>query len=455
MAFYSHNPYTGIRHAERPAASRSEWESQLQNANEAFTYWSHRPMDARGQPLLALAHGLDREKYRLAYLCAEEMGKPLDQGLAEIEKCIRLCAYCRDQAPNALADRIVQEPDLKARVSYRPLGPLLGIMPWNFPIWQTLRFALPALCAGNVVLIKPAPQMLRTSQALDAILCEAYALEGLYQTVYLDVSDMDAFLGTGIVAGVSLTGSARAGRDVGRLAGTHLLPSVLELGGSDPFIVMADAAVEKAVWTAFHSRMANNGQTCLAAKRFILHESVRDTFIHQFGEMLRRATSGAPLEKGVYFSCLARADLAHALQDQLDRAVALGAEPLISMPANTGLVTHIPPALLAHDDPQSPLWKEEVFGPVAVVRTFSTTEEMLQYANDNAYGLGATIWTTHVEAGLEAAASIQAGTVAINGQVRSDPRLPFGGVKQSGYGRELGLEGFRAFCNVQSILLPL
>lgn len=454
MTFFSQNPYTGICFEKMAASNRIVWDEQLEKATSASQKWASLPLSERTRPIGLLSQLLEREKEHLAHLCAEEMGKPLSQGLAEVEKCIRLCIWCRDHAAEALADRIVKAQDLHARIAYRPLGPLLGIMPWNFPYWQTLRFGLPALTAGNPVLIKPAPQMLRASRALDKIMQEAFRMEGLYQTVYLDVEDIEAFVGVGIIAGVSLTGSARAGRVVAKLAGAHLLPSVLELGGSDPFILLPDAPLEKAVWTAYQSRMANNGQTCLAAKRFIVHEQVREAFVEQFSEMLRRAPIGDPLTKDTFFTCLAREDLAQNLEDQLSRAMQGGAKELLRVKRPGGRATHFAPALVADANPESPLWREEVFGPVAVLRGFETREEMLRLANDTAYGLGATIWTTDIDAAVELAAGIQAGTVAVNGQVRSDPRLPFGGVKHSGYGRELGLEGFRVFCNVQTIILP-
>lgn len=414
--------------------------------------WSSTPVGGRMEVLRRLADALRRSRRRLAMLAAEEMGKPVIQGLAEVDKCVRLCTEFADRSPAWLSGRTVEEPDLSARILYQPLGTVLGVMPWNFPYWQALRFAVPALAAGNTVLLKPAPQMLRASEALQAVLDEAMPTYGVCAHLYVEVDQLAMILDTGSIHGVALTGSEGAGASFSALASRRLIPSVLELGGSDAMIVLPDARLDLAARIAVRSRMANNGQACIAAKRLLIHERVADDFVRHFIAEVSRLPYGPPEDSNSFFTCMARESLAMQVKEQRQDALDLGARLLWECPVPRTVFTHVAPALLGGIQPSMRAWNEEVFGPLGLMRTFEQEKEALQMANDTSFGLGASVWTQDQSRAMWFAENLKAGTVTINGQVRSDPRLPFGGIRRSGFGRELGMEGLHAFCNTKTLI---
>lgn len=449
--FYSRNPYTGVLREEFPPISLQEAEDQLRRCSKSQEKWQTSTLTERGRVLRKLDKILGQHREELALMAASEMGKPLDQGLAEVDKCAWLCRVIADQGPSWLLPSRTEEKTMDVTVHYRPVGVVLGIMPWNYPYWQILRFAIPTLYAGNAVLIKPAPQLPGCTQSLIRLMALATGESDLTQPLFLDVDQLDPFLSTGLINGVSLTGSDQAGRSLAALAGRYLIPAVLELGGSDPFIVAADADLDKALQTAVLSRMTNNGQTCLAAKRFIIHESVHEAFLAGFKTQLAVLPAGDPRQTGVFFSCMARPDLAASVGRQVQASLSQGADLYVEMDrASFPQETGFPPSILHGVSPGMPAWDEEVFGPVAVVTTFRSEDEMVRLANHSPYGLGASLWTRDRHLAERWSRVIQAGTLAINTIVRSDPRFPFGGIKASGHGRELGKEGIRAFTNVQT-----
>lgn len=450
--FYSQHPYTGTRFLERPPISDNEALALVHRVAEGALAWAKTPVAGRMEALRRLADALRKSRHRLALLAAQEMGKPVTQGLAEVDKCIRLCSEFADRSPAWLAGREVVEPDLNARVFYQPLGTVLGVMPWNFPYWQSLRFAVPALAAGNSVLLKPAPQMLRASEELQTVLDEAMPFSGICSHLFVHVDQLALILDTGLIQGVALTGSEQAGASFSALASCRLIPSVLELGGSDAMIVLPDAQLDLAARIAVRSRMANNGQACIAAKRILVHARVADAFVRHFIAEVSPLRYGPPEESNSFFSCMAREDLALQVKEQRMEALDSGARLLWECPVPRSVASHVPPALLGGIQPRMRVWREEVFGPVGLLRTFEEEDEALYLANDSVFGLGASVWTEDRTRALWFAEYLKAGTVAINGQVRSDPRLPFGGIRRSGFGRELGMEGLHAFCNIKTLI---
>lgn len=451
--FYSRHPYSGILVEEREPWSLEQCLPVLDKALDRQRLWKAKPVQDRIAAMSGIPKLLDQRKHELALVAGEEMGKPYTQALAEVAKCIRLCNYYFLHASGLLAPRIIQEEDLNAKVLYRPLGVVLGVMPWNFPYWQTLRLAIPSLISGNTVLIKPAPQMLRAADLLEEILNDALPFEGLFHHLFVDHGHLDAVLETGRIHGVSLTGSDQAGSSIATLAGKHLVPSVLELGGSDPLIVFADADLKKAAHTAVMSRMTNNGQTCLAAKRWLVSSEVSRDFLELCSQELDALVDGPPESPESFFSCVAREDLAFNLEAQVQDAITQGAVAHVIYKRATAVPTHVPARILTHVDRSMGVWIEEVFGPVAILSEFDNVDQVVTLANDSKYGLGASVWTKTARTMDLMMESLEVGNLVFNGLLRSDPRMPFGGVKRSGYGRELGPEGLYAFCNLKSVIL--
>lgn len=438
---------------EREPWDSAEWVPVLEMASLGQKRWRRMSIQDRIGVISGVIHALDQNKHELATMAGQEMGKPISQALSEIDKCVRMCQFYSQHAGNYLASRTIKDADLKGFVQYHPLGVVLGIMPWNFPYWQTLRFAIPALLAGNAVLIKPAPQMLRSANLLEGFVKEAIPIPGIYSNFFIEPQSIEEILGSGLISGVSLTGSEKAGRSIAALSGAQLIPSVLELGGSDPLIVLPDADLHRAAKTAVLSRMTNNGQTCIAAKRWLVHNAVTEEFLALCQQELHGLKIGPPESFGSFFTCLAREDLAQTIVCQVQDALDNGAESTDIPRRKPSFSTHLAPRILTKIDRNMRVWKEEVFGPVGVLLEFTEWEEALELANDSSYGLGASIWTKNIPLAQNFAASLDVGTVAINGLVRSDPRLPFGGVKRSGFGRELSQEGLYAFCNIKSLIL--
>ncbi len=450
--FCSENPYTKQVYTNYDFESWQSIAKKIDLAAQTFKDWRQRTFSERKVIFFKIADLLELRQEEYAQLITEEMGKPLAQASAELAKCALLCRYYAKEAEQFLADRKV-EGSASSWVSHQPLGVILQIMPWNFPFWQVFRCSVPALMAGNVTLLKHAPNVPRVALAIEALFNEVTEIPGLFQNLFASVEDLSQVLESPAVQGVALTGSNRAGSAVGALAGKEIKPAVLELGGSDAFIVLEDADLQEAVRVGLQSRFANNGQTCIAAKRFIIHEQVYEDFLATFKAGAAALKFGDPMYPESQLTTMARVDLAKELQAQVDRSVELGAViELAGGRVGDSAVFH--PMILSNIQKGMPAYEEELFGPVASFFKVQSEQEAIDLANDTIFGLGASIWTKNEERAFRIAKVIEAGTVAINQLVRSAATTPFGGIKQSGIGRELGREGILEFVNLKSIVMP-
>lgn len=446
------NPATGDVLAVIADHTEADIERLLERAASASGRWRATPLHTRTAMLRRMADLLDEERESLARLATLEMGKPVTAARQEVAKCALLCRYYADEAPVLLApERVMRDGRDEGAVHFLPLGVLLAIMPWNFPYWQAMRAAAPALAAGNVVLLKHASNVPQCALAIERLFAAAGAGDGAFTTLLIAGSRAAALIEDPRVAAVTLTGSEAAGRAVGARAGRAVKPCVLELGGSDPFVVLASADVDAAAATAVRARCINNGQSCIAAKRFIVHEAVYDAFAERFTVAMRALVIGDPLLDGTEIGPLATASIRDEVDDQVRRTVAAGARVLCGGIVPPGPGNVYPPTVLADVPHDSAAAREEVFGPVAPLFRVASADEALALANDTTFGLGASVWTRDAAEARRFADGIEAGSVFINAMVASDPRFPFGGVKASGIGRELAREGLRSFVNVKTV----
>ena len=452
-SFASLNPSTGATVRTYPAHDRAQVEAAVEAATAAWRPWAARPFGERAAVLRAAAEVLRGRTEPYARLMAEEMGKPLAQGRGEVEKCAWVCDWFADQAEGYLADETVDLGGPKAFVACRPLGPVLAIMPWNFPFWQVFRFAAPTLMAGNAGLLKHAPNVFGCAEAIEDVFREAGLPPGLFASLRVDVDVVADLIARPEVAAVTLTGSTRAGRAVGEAAGRALKPSVLELGGSDAYVILEDADLEKAADACVASRLLNSGQSCIAAKRFVVVDPVHDAFVEAFTQRMAAKRFGDPLaDASVDLGPMARVDLRDELHRQVEASVAAGARLALGGTVPPGPGAFYPPTVLVDVRPGMPAWDEELFGPVASVIRAKDEADAIRIANGTCFGLGASVWTRDVARGERIARDqLEAGCCVVNDFVRSDPRLPFGGIKESGYGRELAAPGIRAFVNIKSV----
>lgn len=449
--YRSLNPATGELIEEFATHSDGEVERLLAQTVAAFPSWRTRRVSDRAAVLTAAADRLVEEREALARLMAVEMGKPVAQGVAEAEKCAWVCRYYADNGEAFLAPRAAESDGTEAWVRLDPLGAVLAIMPWNFPLWQVFRAAAPALVAGNTVLLKHAPNTPRCALRIAEIFQAAGAPPGVFTNLFLSNEQAGAAIAHPAVRGVTLTGSSRAGAEVARQAGAALKPILLELGGSDPFVVFADADVEDAVDTGVTSRLLNNGQSCIAAKRFLVHIDIADHFTAAFADRMAAQRVGDPTRNETDVGPLAREDLLATLDAQVRASVEAGAEVVIEGGPQQGAGFFYRPAVVRDAPVDSPAGCEELFGPAAVIETFATDDEAVERANRTRYGLGASLWTGNRARVDNLIPRIDAGSVFINGMVKSDPRLPFGGIKDSGFGRELAREGMLEFVNMKTV----
>jgi succinate-semialdehyde dehydrogenase/glutarate-semialdehyde dehydrogenase len=449
--FESRNPFTQeVYHSFSPLSAK-ELEIQLSKADLAFRFWQNIAIEKRIALVSYLSTKLLQNKEKYAQLITQEMGKIIREARAEIEKCAWLCEYYAQNAENFLANEIVQTGAYKSYISYEPLGIVLGIMPWNFPFWQVFRFAIPTLLAGNVVLLKHAPNVPMCGIELEKLFREAGFEEGVFQNLMIETDLVEKVIAFPLVRAVTLTGSERAGKSVAMLAGKYLKKTILELGGSDAFIVLEDADIEFAAQNACTARMINNGQSCIAAKRFIVAKPIFQKFLECLVEKFKKLRHSSPRQEKADYSCLARVDLAENLSRQLQQSLKIGNKLIHGKVEN--LDTFFTPSIVEVWNYDTPVWQEELFGPVAAVAWANDEKTAVQLANMTSYGLGASIWTKDLERAENLCKQLEAGSVYVNSIVKSMPQLPFGGVKNSGYGRELSVAGIREFTNVKSILI--
>jgi acyl-CoA reductase-like NAD-dependent aldehyde dehydrogenase len=450
-SFVTRNPATGevLEHFEYMTAG--EVDDKLDAAAAAYRSWGRAALDERAALVRKVATRMRDERDALATLAVREMGKPIAQARSEVDKCAFALDYFAEHAAALLSPRNAPTNAAASYVAFRPLGAVLAIMPWNFPYWQVIRAAAPALMAGNVVLLKHAENTTRCALEIERVFREAGAADGIFGTLVMTNEDVDALIDDARIAAVTLTGSERAGIAVASAAGRALKKTVLELGGSDPFIVLADADLEKAVEIAVGSRFQNAGQSCIAAKRFIIVEAVYDDFLQRFTQRTKSQRVGDPLDERTQLGPCARADLRETLNEQVRATVEAGGIVVTGGKPMDGAGYFYEPTIVANVQPGMRMFDEEVFGPAASVVRASDVEAAITLANASSYGLGSTLFTSDDKLAQELAARIEAGSVFINGMVASDPRLPFGGVKKSGYGRELSAFGIHEFTNIQTV----
>jgi succinate-semialdehyde dehydrogenase / glutarate-semialdehyde dehydrogenase len=445
------NPATGDTLAEHPMLSTQELERRLALAAEAAPSWRRTPVAERAAIVARLGALLEAEKDRLGRLMTLEMGKPIQAAIDEAAKCATGCRFYAEHGPSFVADTVIDDEGHRSFVSYQPLGVVLAIMPWNFPFWQVIRFLAPALVAGNVGLLKHASNVPGCAMELESLVRRAGAPDGVFQALLIGSDAVAGLLADPRVAAATLTGSEGAGRSVGQHAGEHLKKTVLELGGSDAFIVMPSADVDIAIETAVKARTINNGQSCIAAKRFIVHRDVAERFLADFTEGMRALRIGDPLDPHTQLGPLATARLAEELEAQVEESVAKGARVLCGGRRTAPGSAFFPPTVLTDIPRESPAYRDEMFGPVGCVFVADDIDDAISIANDTRFGLGSSAWTNDPAEQERFVRELDAGSVFVNDMVVSDARFPFGGVKASGYGRELSDVGLREFVNVKTV----
>jgi succinate-semialdehyde dehydrogenase/glutarate-semialdehyde dehydrogenase len=448
------NPATGELVREHAEASPADVEAALAGALAAFEPWRRTAFGERAAILRRAAGRLRERRDALARLMAVEMGKPLAQGRAEVDKCAHACEHYAAHAERYLAPEEVKTEAARSYVAFEPIGPVLAVMPWNFPLWQVFRFAAPALMAGNVALLKHASNVTGCALAIEEILREAGVPTGAFRALLVGSPRVAAIVASKAVAAVTLTGSTPAGRAVAAAAGAALKKTVLELGGSDAYVVLQDADLAAAAETCAAARLVNGGQSCIAAKRFVVVEPALAEFERQLVERMGARKMGDPLDEATDVGPQARAELRDELQRQVEASVARGARVLLGGEVPEGPGAFYPPSVLTDVRPGMPAFDEELFGPVAAVVAARNEKDAIRLANQSSFGLGAAVFTRDRERGERIARhELQAGSCFVNGLVRSDPRLPFGGIKDSGYGRELSAFGIREFVNVKTVFV--
>ncbi|SHJ11521.1 NAD-dependent succinate-semialdehyde dehydrogenase [Aquimarina spongiae] len=441
-------PFTGEVLQEFTTYSKEKLEDCLNHSQRVFTDWKFQPISYRTQLLERLSVLLEENKTDYANLITQEMGKPYKESIAEIEKCIWVIDFYKVNAANFLADELIQTEAQESFISKDPLGTILGIMPWNYPFWQVFRFAVPTLTAGNTILLKHANNVTGCALAIQNIFEEAGYPKGCFQTIIATHQQIEQIIESKIVRAVSLTGSEKAGRKVAEIAGRNLKKVILELGGNNPCIIQKDADLETHIRTIVRARMQNTGQSCIAAKRFIVEEEIYDEFLQKFKEEIKRLKFGAPLDPKTEISTMAREDLAIELQRQVDASIDMGAKIFLG---NRRDKAFFEPTILIDVQPGMPVFDEEVFGPVAAVTKAKGQDHAFELAKTSNFGLGIMVFTQDIEAIRKRIGEVEDGAFFINEMVKSDPRLPFGGTKNSGFGRELSKEGILAFVNEKTV----
>lgn len=451
MAYTSINPATGETLQQLSLWSASELDAALSTVAAAVPGWQATALAERCALMRRVAEVLRSRRDELARLITLEMGKLFGEAQGEVEKCAWVCDYYADRAPELLADELIGTDAGRSLVAYQPLGTVLAVMPWNFPFWQVFRFAAPALVAGNTGVLKHASNVPQCALAIESVFREAGIPEGVFLTLLISAAQVQGVIEDPRIHAVTLTGSEPAGRQVAAAAGGALKKSVLELGGSDAFIVLEDADLELAVQQAVASRYLNCGQSCIAAKRFVVVEAVAEAFLQCFKAAVEALLPGDPLDAATTLAPMARSDLRDALHRQVQQSVEQGAEIVTGGYPLDRHGAYYAATILDNVQPGQPAYHEELFGPVAIVIRARDEADALRIANDSDFGLGASVWTRDNARGEALARHVQAGCCFVNGMVKSDPRLPFGGIKHSGYGRELSRHGIHEFLNIKTI----
>ncbi len=448
----SHNPVTGQLIREYQDMTDSEVQEIVSLAHHSFTSWRILPIADRKVRMHRAAELLLEQKERLADLATAEMGKVRKEGIAEVEKCAWVCRYYAEQAEAMLADLEVETDQVRSFISYQPSGLLLAVMPWNFPYWQVFRFAAPSLMGGNAVLLKHASNVPGCALAIEQIFRDAGFPVDLFRTLLIRAHQVEPVIASRYVRGVTLTGSVAAGRQVASIAGKHLKKTVLELGGADPYIVLADADLQHAANVCAASRLLNSGQSCIAAKRFLVVEQVHDQFVELFKQAMAASKMGDPTLLETDLGPQASLEFRKELHQQVTDSIARGAKCVLGGQLPEGQGAYYPATILTDCKPGMPAYDQELFGPVACVIRVRDLSEAIRVANSSDFGLGGGIFTSNIELGLQVARDqVDTGTMVVNGFTKSDPRLPFGGVKDSGYGRELSHFGMHEFLNIKSV----
>ena len=451
MAIQTINPATGNLIKSFDELSSEEINETINDVQNEFLSWREIQFSERSKFMFNAAKLLRENKNRYAGIMTLEMGKPISQAIAEAEKCAWVCEYYAENAKSILADEVIKTDASESYVQFDPLGIVLAVMPWNFPFWQVFRFAAPALMAGNVGILKHASNVPQTALIIEEIFREAGFPKNVFRTLLIGPKLVDEVIKNPKVKAATLTGSEYAGSKVAEMSGKMLKKTVMELGGSDPYIIFADADIDDAVNTAVTARLLNNGQSCIAAKRFIVVEDIADEFEKKFVEKMRAVKVGDPMEEETELGPLAREDLLIELNTQVEQSVKAGAEILTGGKRLDREGYCYPATILSNGKKGMPAYEQEMFGPVAAIIKAKNEEEAIIIANDSEFGLGASLWTSDIEKAKYLSHDIESGSVFINGLVKSDPRLPFGGIKKSGYGRELSHYGIKEFVNIKTV----
>ena len=448
------NPATGKEIATYTIHSHEAIEKMLHKARQTQELWKQKTLKERAATLLLIAQQIRKDKEKLALLATLEMGKPIQQGRDELEKCARTLEYYAQEGPTHLANVPVKTDARKSYITYQPMGVVLAVMPWNFPYWQVFRCLAPILMGGNTVVLKHASNVSGCAMAIEKTVQKSGAMKGLIHTMLIPSGRVEEIIAHPAISAVTFTGSTAVGSKIAATAGKYLKKQVLELGGSDAYVVLEDANIKKAVDICVKARLVNTGQSCLAAKRFIVHKAIRKEFEAQFTAAMQQATYGDPMDTNNMIGPMARPDLRQELHEQVLRSVAMGAKLLCGGYIPEGDGAYYPPTVLTQVKKGMPAYDEELFGPVAAIIEAKNEADALHIANDSIYGLGGCILTRNRARGEQLAAEqLQAGNCFVNAQVHSDARMPFGGIKQSGYGRELGIFGIHEFVNIKSVFI--
>jgi len=454
MAIESINPATGKLIKSYQALSQQEVEQRISETHNSWLIWKTISFQERARYIKNTAEVLRKRKAELAHLMALEMGKPLKAGEAEIEKCAVCCEYYAENGAKFLAPELIETDADKSYVVFQPLGVVLAIMPWNFPFWQAFRFIAPALMAGNCGVLKHSSNVAGCAIAIEEIIREAGFPGNVFQTLLIGSDAVDKVIENTFIKAVTLTGSTSAGKKVAQKAASLLKKSVLELGGSDPYLILKDADLELAAKVCTESRLINSGQSCIAAKRFIVAKEIEDEFINRFKENMSSKNMGNPLDEKNTIGPQARHDLRDELHQQVLKSIEMGAKCVLGGEIPEGDGAFYPPTILTNVKKGMPAYDEELFGPVAAVITADSEEKAIEIANDTIFGLGAAVFSRDLPTAEHIAANLlNAGSCFINELVKSDPRLPFGGINQSGYGRELGVYGIKEFVNIKTVFI--